>query len=61
MPDEKQDVLNNLLEKNRENILTESEKQQLDNLMEDYDRSLLIKSEALSVAVERGLIESPSK
>jgi len=61
MSAEKQKILAELLEKNQEADLTEAEKQQLDSLMEDYDKGLLRKSEALSIAVERGLIEPLSK
>jgi hypothetical protein len=61
MPAEEQETLNALLKKNREGTLTEAEERQLASLMEVYDHSLLRKSEALSVAVERGLIEPLSK
>ncbi|HEY0771988.1 MAG TPA: hypothetical protein VGD31_16795, partial [Sphingobacteriaceae bacterium] len=61
MAPEKQEVLAELLKKNQEGVLTEAEEQELSSLMEDYDQGLLKKSEALRVAVERGLIEPLSK
>ena len=56
MPDKQQKVLHKLLEKNGEGELTNDEKTQLDAMMEIYEEALLRKSQALRVAVERGLI-----
>lgn len=60
MPDEQQKVLHKLLEKNGEGELTEDETKQLDAMMEVYEVATLRKSQALRVAVQRGLIESLS-
>ncbi|MEZ5426674.1 MAG: hypothetical protein R2747_10440 [Pyrinomonadaceae bacterium] len=57
MPSGQQKVLHELLEKNGEGELTEDEKKQLDAMMEVYEEATLRKSQALRVAVERGLIE----
>lgn len=56
MSAEQQEILHNLLDKNGEGKLTKAEKRQLDAMMEIYDDALLRKSQALRVAVERGLI-----
>lgn len=52
-----QENFSRLLEKNRENDLTKTEKRELDMLMRTYESGLLRKSKALREAVERGLIE----
>jgi uncharacterized protein YihD (DUF1040 family) len=52
-----QKLFSNLLKKNRENTLNDKEKLKLDDLMRSYESGLLRKSQALRVAVERGLIE----
>ena len=54
--DEQQREFSRLLERNREGILDESEKRELDQMMGIYENGLLRKSKALRVAVERGLI-----
>ncbi len=54
--EKQQKTFSNLLKKNRENLLTDKEKLQLDELMWDYESGLLRKSQALRVAVERGLM-----
>ena len=51
-----QESFSYLLEKNRENLLTDAEKFQLDELMRIYENGLLRKSNALRIAVGRGLI-----
>ena len=56
MPDEQQKVLHKLLDKNGEGELTKAESKQLDAMMEIYEEATLRKSQALRVAVERGLI-----
>jgi hypothetical protein len=57
MPVKQQKVLHKLLAKNGEGELTTEEKKQLDEMMEDYEIALLRKSQALCVAVERGLMK----
>lgn len=54
--EKQQKSFSSLLKKNREKLLTNQEKLQLDELMRDYESGLLRKSKALRVAVERGLI-----
>ena len=51
-----QKLMNDYQEKNGEGQLTNDEKIQFDALMEVYEDALLRKSQALRVAVERGLI-----
>jgi hypothetical protein len=55
MSSEQQLRLSELLEKNRENTLTQSQREELDQLMQVYRRGLLRKAQALKVAVDRGL------
>ncbi len=55
--DEEQKALGELLERNREGSLTTEERLKLDELMRSYEQGLLRKSQALRVAVERGLRE----
>lgn len=57
MSAKQQKVLHKLLEKNGEGELTTAEKKQLDLMMEDYEIALLRKSQAMRVAVERGLMK----
>jgi hypothetical protein len=59
--EKKQARLKELLKKNQEGTLTEPQNVELNRLEEEYDQSLLRKSEALRVAVERGLIAPLSK
>lgn len=59
--DERQRKFSRLLERNREGILENSEKRELDEMMQIYENGLLRKSKALRVAVERGLIASLSE
>ena len=54
--DQRQKRFSQLLERNRESVLETSEKRELDEIMQIYENSLLRKSKALRVAVERGLI-----
>jgi hypothetical protein len=54
---EQQVALDELLARNREDMLGAEEKKQLDELMRLYEHGLLRKSQALRVAVQRGLIE----
>ncbi len=56
MPTKQQKVLHKLLEKNGEGELTNAEKKELDAMMELYEVATLRKSQALRVAVKRGLI-----
>ncbi len=55
LSNEQEESLSALLEGNREGALGEAERRQLDDLMRHYERGLLRKSQALKVAVERGL------
>lgn len=55
--DDQQSALNDLLDQNREDKLGTDGKRKLDELMRLYERGLLRKSQALRVAVQRGLIE----
>lgn len=52
---EQEEALSGLLERNREGSLSAEERRQLDELMRAYERGLLRKSQALKIAVERGL------
>ncbi len=52
-----QERLSELLYKNREIGLNEAEQAELDLMIEISERNMLKKSEALRIAVERGLIE----
>lgn len=54
---EEQERLSELLYKNREVGLDKEEQTELDLMLEISERNMLLKSEALRVAVERGLIE----
>ncbi len=53
---EEQERLSELLVKNRESGLNENEQRELDLMIEISERNMLKKSEALRIAVERGLI-----
>lgn len=55
MESEQQEVLSELLARQREGELQDGEVRQLDELMGVYRRGLLSKAKALKVAVERGL------
>src|SRR5207247_3057688 len=57
LSDERQRALSELLERNRENGLDEQDRRHLDELMRVYEHGLLRKSQALRVAVQRGLLE----
>lgn len=57
LSDERQGALSELLERNRENGLDEQDRRHLDELMRVYEHGLLRKSQALRVAVQRGLLE----
>lgn len=61
IPAEQQEILADLIYKNREGKLNEEEKKELAKLIKVYDVYLLKKSEALSVAVKRGLIAPLSR
>ena len=50
-----QTELSELLDKQREHSLDASERQRLDQLLENYRRGLLLKAKALNEAVARGL------
>lgn len=56
LTEQEQDVLSHLLTRNREGTLDTTGRHRLDELMRLYERGLLRKSEALRVAVHRGLI-----
>ena len=49
--------LSNLLDRQQSGILTEDERQELQDLMQVYQEKLLRKATALSEAVKRGLME----
>lgn len=55
MNDEQQEELSDLLEANREGLLTRSKQTRLDELMHSYRRGLVRKALAWKVAVARGL------
>lgn len=55
MQDADQQVLSELLTRQREGVLDEAERPTLDALMGTYRRGLVRKAQALKVAVERGL------
>ena len=55
--EKQQKTFSHLLKKNRENLLTGKERLRLDQLIWDYERGLLRKSQVLRVAVERGLMK----
>jgi hypothetical protein len=55
MDDAQQAELSELLARQREGVLTESERAQLDNLMRIYRHGIVRKAQALKVAVDRGL------
>lgn len=57
MSAEQQKILHELLEKNGEGKLSNTEKKELDEMMELYEVAILRKSQALRVAVERGLMK----
>ncbi len=57
LSDEQQSTLTDLLEQNREGSLDVDGRRRLDELMSIYERGLLRKSQALKVAVQRGLRE----
>lgn len=57
LSDEQQTALSVLLDRNRENSLDEQDRRHLDELMRVYEHGLLRKSQALRVAVQRGLLE----
>jgi hypothetical protein len=56
LDEQQQETLNILIDKQREDELTPSEKQELQFLMGLYRRGLIRKAKALKVAVERGLM-----
>jgi hypothetical protein len=55
MEAEQQEILSDLLDRNREGQLNETEVSQLDTLMQVYRRGLVRKAKALKVAVSRDL------
>ena len=55
MDDAQQAELSELLARQREGVLTETERAQLDNLMRIYRHGMVRKAQALKVAVDRGL------
>jgi lactam utilization protein B len=57
LSDEQYTSLSELLERNREGALDADEQRTLDEIMRLYERELLRKSQALRVAVQRGLRE----
>jgi hypothetical protein len=57
LSDEQQAAFSELLDRHCENSLDENERWHLDELMRAYQHGLLRKSQALRVAVQRGLLE----
>jgi hypothetical protein len=57
MPDDQNQRLHELLELNGEGELDSSGQEELDRLMEIYDRGNLLKAQGLSEAIRRGLRE----
>ena len=57
LTDEQDASLSELLERNREGALDSDGQRELDEMMRLYERGLLRKSQALRVAVQRGLRE----
>lgn len=55
LTDEQDIYLSELLERNRERMLDADGQRELDEMMRLYERGLLRKSQALKVAVQRGL------
>ena len=55
MDAEQQEELGDLLTRNREGLLSSTERTRLDELMQTYRHGLVRKAQALKVAVERGL------
>jgi hypothetical protein len=55
MESEQQELFSDLLARNQEGQLNDTEVSQLDELMQVYRRGLVRKARALKVAVERGL------
>ena len=56
LPDDHRKELVDLVEIHHERTLTDSERLRLDALMQSYRRSLVLKAQALQVAVERGIM-----
>jgi hypothetical protein len=52
---EQEDELSELLERNREGVLSSSERDRLEDLMRGYRAGLVRKAQAVKVAVDRGL------
>lgn len=57
LSNKQQNRLSQLLARNKEDELNKNERYELDKLMREYEHGLLRKSQALRVAVERGLRE----
>ena|SRR5712692_3055359 len=57
LTEEQQQTLSELLALNREGVLDSAGQRQLDELMRLYERGLLRKSQAMRIAVQRGLLE----
>ncbi len=57
IPPEEQEKLSDLLFRNREMRLSKKEKLELDFMIEISERNMFRKSEALRIAVERGLVK----
>jgi hypothetical protein len=56
MPKQEQEELSDLLEINRERIMSSNERKRLDELMQIYGQGMVRKAEATKEAVRRGLI-----
>ena len=55
MDEDQQRALGDLLARQREGVLDDTERHQLDDLMDVYRRGMVQKAQALKVAVDRGL------
>ncbi len=56
LPENRQEELQQLLQRNREGQLSQADHLWLDELMHHYRRGLVRKAQALKIAVERGLL-----
>ncbi len=56
MPPEQQDILDELMIRNREGLISETERRRLDELMRVYRQGLVRKARVWKVAVERKLV-----
>jgi hypothetical protein len=55
LTDEQQEEFSELLARNREDLLTDEDRARFNEVMKMYRRGMLVKAEALRVAIQRGL------